>query len=49
MEFIEAIDASNNGISAYPPDMKPLFSDKRRDTNTNRWKPKSWLERALQR
>ena len=27
-EFIEAIDANDNGISAYPPDVKPLFSDK---------------------
>jgi len=27
-EFIEAIDANDNGISAYPPDVKPLFNDK---------------------
>lgn len=27
-EFIEALDANDNGISAYPADVKPLFSDK---------------------
>lgn len=27
-EFIEALDANDNGISAYPADMKPTFTDK---------------------
>ena len=27
-EFIEAIDANDNGVSAYPPHVKPLFSEK---------------------